>query len=90
MVSIDHFGYELRRQLREAAAEGASELPMTSHDLCRSVRSGTAWLNACCEAMEQELQEGDIVIQDRNGLGITVRYKLPRRGAGSGNVSARC
>ena len=29
--------------------------------------------------MEQELKEGDIVVQDRNGLGMTVRYKLPRR-----------
>jgi len=79
MVSVDHFTYELRRQLREAAADGASELPLTSHELCQSVRSGTAWLNACCEAMEQEVQEGDIVIQDRNGLGISVRYKLPRK-----------
>lgn len=79
MVSVDHFGYELRRQLRDAAADGASELPITSHDLCRSIRTGTAWLNACCEAMEQELQESDIVVQDRNGLGMSVRYKLPRK-----------
>ena len=79
MVSVDHFGYELRRQLRDAAADGASELPITSHDLCRSIRTGTAWLNACCEAMEQELQENDIVVQDRNGLGMSVRYKLPRK-----------
>jgi hypothetical protein len=78
MVSVDHFGYELRRQLREAAAAGATELPMTSHDLCRSIRAGTAWLNACCEAMQQELQDSDIVVQDRNGLGMSVRYKLPR------------
>ena len=90
MVSVDHFGYELRRQLREAAADGSKRTPMTSHDLCRSIRAGTAWLNACCEAMEQELQESDIVVQDRNGLGMSVRYKLPRSGAGSGNVSARC
>jgi hypothetical protein len=82
MVSVDHFSYELRRQLREAAADGASELPLTSHDLCRSVRAGTAWLNACCEAMEQELQESDIVVQDRNGLGMSVRYKLPRKPMG--------
>lgn len=72
MVSVDHFGYELRRQLREAA------LAMTSHDLCRSIRAGTAWLNACCEAMEQELKENDIVVQDRNGLGMCVLYRLPR------------
>ena len=79
MVSVDHFGYELRRQLRDAAADGASELPITSHDLCRSIRTGTAWLNACREAMERELQESDIVVQDRNGLGMSVRYKLPRK-----------
>jgi hypothetical protein len=78
MVSVDHFGYELRRQLREATAAGASELAMTSHDLCRSIRAGTAWLNACCEAMEQELKENDIVVQDRNGLGMSVLYRLPR------------
>jgi hypothetical protein len=79
MVSVDHFGYELRRLLREAAADGASELFMTSDDLCRSVRTGSAWLNTCCEAMEREIQEGDIVDQDRIGLGMSVRYKLPRR-----------
>ena len=78
MVSVDHFSYELRRQLNEAAANGASKLLLNSHELCRSVRSGTAWLNACCEAMEQEIRDGDIVVQDRNGLGMIVQYSLPR------------
>jgi hypothetical protein len=78
MVSADHFGYELRRQLNEAAAKSASELLITSHDLSRSVRLGKAWLNACCEAMEQEFREGDIVVQDRSGHGMAVRYRLPR------------
>jgi len=63
MVSVDHFVYELRRRLHEAAANGASELLLTSHELCRSARSGTAWLNACCEAMEQEIRDGDLVVQ---------------------------
>lgn len=78
MVSVDHFGYELRRQLNEAAANGASNLLLNSHQLCRSIRSGTAWLNACCEAMEREIRDGDVVVQDRNGLGMTVQYSLPR------------
>jgi hypothetical protein len=82
MVSVDHFVYELRRQLHEAAANGASELLLTSHELCRSARSGTAWLNACCEAMEQEIRDGDLVVQDRNGLGMSVRYRLPRKSTG--------
>lgn len=78
MVSVDHFGYELRRQLHEAAANGANELLLTCHDLCRSVRSGTAWLNTCCEAMEQEIRDGDLVVQSRSGHGMAVRYQLPR------------
>jgi hypothetical protein len=78
MVSVDHFGYELRRQLNEAAANGAIELLLTSYDLCRSVRSGTAWLDACCAAMEQEVREGDVVVQNRSGHGMAVRYRLPR------------
>lgn len=78
MVSADHFGYELRQQLSEAAAKSASELLITSHDLCRSVRSGTVWLNACCEAMEQEIRDGDVVVQNRSGHGMAVRYRLPR------------
>jgi len=79
MVSIDHFGYELRRQLHEAAAKSTGELLITSHDLCRSVRSGTAWLNTCCEAMEQEVRDGDVIVQDRSGHGMAVRYQLPRQ-----------
>jgi hypothetical protein len=78
MVSVDHFGYELRRQLNDAAASGANELLLTCHDLCRSVRSGTAWLNTCCEAMEHEIRDGDLVVQSRSGHGMAVRYRLPR------------
>jgi hypothetical protein len=69
---------ELRHQLSEAAAIGATELLLTCHDLCRSVRSGTAWLNSCCEAMEREVREGDFIVQDRSGHGMAVRYRLPR------------
>jgi hypothetical protein len=78
MVSVDHFGYELRCQLNEAAASGRNQLLVTSHDLCRAVRSGTLWLNACCEAMEQEVRDDDIVVQDRSGHGMAVRFQLPR------------
>jgi hypothetical protein len=78
MVSVDHFGYELRRQLNEAAASGSNQLLVTSHDLCRAVRSGTAWLNACCEAMEQEARDDDIVVQDR-GAGTEWRFGISYR-----------
>jgi hypothetical protein len=51
---------------------------MTSRGLARSVRSGTAWLDACCEAMHQELRDGDVIIQKGSGVGFTVIYCLPR------------
>ena len=78
MVSVDHFVYELRRQLNDAADQGASEIVVTSHNLARSVRSGTAWLDACCEAMHQEVRDGDVIIQKGSGVGFTVIYCLPR------------
>ena len=79
MVSVDHFGYEFASAIVRSRCGGGKQFSMTSHDLCRSVRAGTAWLNGCCEAMEQERQESDIVVQDRNGLGMRIRYKLPRK-----------
>lgn len=78
MVSVDHFVYELRCQLKNAAAQGNNQLLVTSYDLCRAVRSGTTWLDACCEAMESEVRDGDQIIQDRSGHGMSVRYRLPR------------
>jgi hypothetical protein len=81
MVSIEHFAHELRRRLHEAAANGAPELLVTHRELCQSVRSGTAWLNFCCEAMEQEVRTGDTVVHDRSGHGMAVRYRLPRSGS---------
>jgi hypothetical protein len=36
-------------------------------------------MDACCEAMQQEIKASDVLIQDKNsGLGMSVRYQLPR------------
>ena len=79
MVSTDHFADELRSQLRAAAAQGATNILITSRELCKSIRSGTAFLDACCEAMQQELRPSDIVVRDKDsGAGMSVRYQLPR------------
>ena len=79
MVSVDHFAYELRSQLRTAAAQGATNILINSRELCKSVRMGTSSLEACCEAMQQELRSDDIVVRDKNsGDGMSVRYHLPR------------
>lgn len=73
MVPVHHFSYELRRQLNAAAAQGSNQLLITSRDLCRAVRPGTGWLDACCEAMESKVRDGDRVVQDRSGHGMTVQ-----------------
>jgi hypothetical protein len=79
MVSVDHFAYELRSQLRTAAAQGATSIVIASSELCQSVRLGRASLDACCEAMQQEVRPGDIVLRGKEvGVGMNVRYQLPR------------
>ena len=72
MVSIDHFGYELRRQLHEAAAKSTSELLVDLPTILpiRQIRNGL--VNTCCEAMAQEVQDGDVIVQDRSGCTAAV------------------
>ena len=79
MVSIDHFTYELRSQLRAAAAQGANSIVITSGELAEPVRMGSASLEACCEAMQLEVRPGDTVMREKEvGVGMSVRYQLPR------------
>ena len=79
MVSVDHFKYELIAQLRSAAAQGATTIVVNSTELCRSIRNASYSTQACCEAMEAEIKPGDVVIAQKSGTGITVRYLLPRQ-----------
>ena len=78
MVSIYHFRYELIAQLRRAAVEVAPTIVVTSGDLCKSIRDGNRWTQACCEGMKAEMKDGDVMIDERSGLGMTIRYRLPR------------
>ena len=81
MVSVDHFTHELRSQLHSAAEQGATSIVITSSELCKSVRMGSVWMEACCEAMQQEIKPTDVVIRDKDsGVGMRVRYQLPRIG----------
>jgi hypothetical protein len=81
MVSVDHFAYELRLQLRTATDQGATSIVMTSRDLCKAVRTGSSSLDACCEAMKQEIRPEDVVLHDKDiGVGMSIRYQLPRSG----------
>ena len=79
MVSVDHFTFELRSQLRAAAAQGATSIVITSDELCQSIRMGSASLEACCEAMQLEVQPGDTILREKEiGVGMSVRYQLLR------------
>jgi hypothetical protein len=77
MVSTDHFRHELLAQMDRAATGGRIGVLINSRELCRSVE-GSAWSASCCDAMEAEMQLGDILLLERtNGAGMTVRYLLP-------------
>jgi hypothetical protein len=56
MVSVDHFGHELRVQLTTATELGAEHISINSTELCSSVRAGGASAEACVEAMEHEFK----------------------------------
>jgi hypothetical protein len=78
MVSADHFAHELRMQLRNAAAQGATTIVITSGDLCKNIRMGNSSTQACTKAMLAEVKPGDVVLVSASGAGMTVRYWLPR------------
>ena len=79
MVSVDHFRLELLTQMAEAATKGRLDILINSRELCRSIRSGSAWSSSCCNAMEAEMKLGDTLIFGRaDQAGMTVHYLLPR------------
>jgi hypothetical protein len=65
--------------LKHAAGQGAMNILIRASELCRSVRMGSSSLDACCDAMQEEIKPGDVVVLDRDsGAGMTVSYLLPR------------
>jgi hypothetical protein len=80
LVSFDHFAHELIVQLRRAEEQGATTIVITSAELCGSIRKAGHWTEACCEAMQAEVKPGDdVLVEQGQGSGMTVRYRLPRR-----------
>ena len=55
LVSIDHFAHELSSQLRSTAEQGATTVVITCSGLCKSIRDASLWTQACCEAMQAEV-----------------------------------
>jgi hypothetical protein len=82
MVTIDHFRQELMAQMGRATIHGFLDILVNSGDLYRSgggYPGSVHGMPACCDAMQNEIKPGDILLLDRtNGAGMTVRYALPR------------
>jgi hypothetical protein len=79
MVSSDHFRHELLGQMGRASALGRVNILVTVGDLCGSILRGHISSEACCDAMQQEVKPGDVIVLERtNPAGMTVRYLLPR------------
>jgi hypothetical protein len=81
MVSVDQYRHELRSRIDRAALNGATEILIDGDELCRTLRGDITAPDACSKAMRDELKHGDIVfIETGPGVGMTIRYLLPRKG----------
>ena len=82
MVSTDHFRQGLLAQMARASRGGLIDVLINSWELYRSLggyAGSTHGMAFCCDAMEAEMKPGDILLLERtNGVGMTVRYLLPR------------
>ena len=79
MVSLDRFRQELRALIDRATEYEALDILINAGELCRTLHMGIVATQACCEAMREELKPGDLVLIEASaGVGMTVRYRLPR------------
>ena len=82
MVSIDHYRQELRSQMGLASKSGAANVLINDPALYQSLGGypgASPGMPACCDAMEQEMKPGDLLLIERTSeAGMTVRYFLPR------------
>ena len=79
MTSINHFRQELTEQMGRASASGAKDVLINSLDLYASIPKGNYAADSCCNAMQDEMKAGDVLLIDRShSAGMTVRYCLPR------------
>jgi hypothetical protein len=79
MVSVDQYKQELRAQMERAVAHGALDILINAGELCGTLHGRVEPSDDCCKAMGEELKPGDVVlIEAAAGVGMTVRYRLPR------------
>jgi hypothetical protein len=79
---MDLFRKGLLASMARATLHGRIDVLINSGELYRSVGGYPGSLHgmpSCCDAMEAEMQLGDVLLIDStNGAGMTVRYLLPR------------
>jgi hypothetical protein len=81
MASVDHFRQELHIQMHRATAWGAKAVVINARDLHSAFGDflGPKHQPRCCDVMEQEMIEGDVIVADKSDAdGLTIQYRLPR------------
>ena len=81
MAALDHFRQELHLQMDRAVTWGAKAVVINARDLHSALGDflGPNHQPKCCEVMEQEMIQGDVVVADKHEAdGLTILYQLPR------------
>jgi len=68
-------------QMDRAAGWGAKAVVINARDLHSALGDFLEPTHQprCCDVMEQEMMEGDVVVTDKFGAdGLTIQYRLPR------------
>jgi hypothetical protein len=81
MATLDPFRHELHIQMHRAAGWGARAVVINARDLHSALGDflGPNHQPRCCQMMEEEMTEGDLVVADTSDAdGLTIQYRLPR------------
>jgi hypothetical protein len=81
MATLDPFRQELHIQMHRAAGWGARAVVINARDLHSALGDflGPNHQPRCCQMMEEEMTEGDLVVADTSDAdGLTIQYRLPR------------
>jgi hypothetical protein len=79
MASVDHFRKELAAMIDCATADDVLDILINAGELCRRLHMSITATDACCEAMRGELRPDDLILIEAGaGVGMTVKYRLPR------------
>src|SRR3954454_11350410 len=78
MAALDHFRQELHLQMHRATSWGANAVVINARDLHSALGDflGPKHQPRCCEMMEQEMIEGDVVVTETaDADGFEIQYR---------------